>query len=52
LAQKFSTFYSSCPVLIAEPEKRPSRLLLCDLTARTIRHGLSELLGISVVEQM
>ncbi len=52
LAQKFSTFYSSCPVLIAEPAKRPSRLLLCDLTARTIRHGLSELLGISVVEQM
>jgi len=52
LAQKFSTFYSSCPVLIAEPDKRPSRLLLCDLTARTIRHGLSELLGISVVEQM
>ncbi|MBL7152468.1 MAG: arginine--tRNA ligase [Phycisphaerae bacterium] len=52
LAQKFSTFYSSCPVLIAEPEKRPSRLLLCDLTARTIRHGLSELLGIAVVEQM
>src|SRR3990172_5093349 len=52
LAQKFSTFYTNCPVLIAEPQKRPSRLLLCDLTARTIRHGLSELLGISVVEQM
>ncbi|MBN2272621.1 MAG: arginine--tRNA ligase [Sedimentisphaerales bacterium] len=52
LAQKFSTFYTSCPVLIAEPEKRPTRLLLCDLTARTIRHGLSDLLGIGVVEQM
>jgi arginyl-tRNA synthetase len=52
LAQKFSTFYTSCPVLIAEPDKRPSRLLLCRLTEKTIRHGLSELLGISVVEQM
>jgi len=28
------------------------RLLLCDLTARTIRHGLNDLLGIEVVEQM
>jgi arginyl-tRNA synthetase len=27
-------------------------LLLCDLTAKTIRHGLGELLGIKVVEQM
>ena len=52
LAQKFSVFYTNCPVLVAGPEKRPTRLLLCDLTARTIRHGLSELLGIQVVEQM
>jgi arginyl-tRNA synthetase len=52
LAQKFSTFYTSCPVLKAEPEQRPTRLLLCDLTARTIKHGLTELLGIDVVEQM
>ncbi|MBN2590358.1 MAG: arginine--tRNA ligase [Sedimentisphaerales bacterium] len=52
LAQKFSTFYTSCPVLIAEPDQRPTRLLLCDLTARTIKHGLTELLGIDVVEQM
>ncbi len=52
LAQKFSSYYTNCPVLIAEPDKRPTRLLLCDLTARTIKHGLSELLGISVVEQM
>ncbi|MHC4741859.1 MAG: arginine--tRNA ligase [Planctomycetota bacterium] len=52
LAQKFSTFYTNCPVLKAEAEKRPTRLLLCDLTARTIRHGLTELLGINVVEQM
>jgi len=52
LAQKFSAFYTNCPVLNAPPEKRPTRLLLCDLTAGTIRHGLSELLGIAVVEQM
>ena len=52
LAQKFSAFYTNCPVLVAGPEKRPTRLLLCDLTARTIRHGLRELLGIDVVEQM
>ncbi len=52
LAQKFSVFYTNCPVLDAPPSKRPTRLLLCDLTARTMRHGLQELLGISVVEQM
>jgi len=52
LAQKFSTFYNSCPVLAADKDKRPTRLLLCDLTAETIRHGLKELLGIDVVEQM
>jgi len=52
LAQKFSAFYANCPVLQAGADKRPTRLLLCDLTAKTIRHGLSELLGIEVVEQM
>jgi arginyl-tRNA synthetase len=52
LAQKFSAFYTNCPVLDASPDKRPTRLLLCDLTADTIKHGLSKLLGIAVVEQM
>ncbi len=52
LAQKFSAFYTNCPVLGAGPDQRPTRLLLCDLTARTIKHGLQELLGIEVVEQM
>jgi arginyl-tRNA synthetase len=52
LAQKFSVFYTNCPVLDGGPDRRPTRLVLCDLTARTIKHGLSELLGIEVVEQM
>jgi arginyl-tRNA synthetase len=52
LATRYSTFYQSCPVLAAEHDAtRTSRLLLCDLTARTLRLGLS-LLGINVVEQM
>ncbi|MCJ7728974.1 MAG: arginine--tRNA ligase [Sedimentisphaerales bacterium] len=52
LAQKFSGFYTNCHVLDASPDKRPTRLLLCDLTAKTIEHGLSNLLGIEVIEQM
>jgi arginyl-tRNA synthetase len=52
LANCFSTFYEKCSVLKAEtPELRNSRLLLSDLTARTIRKGL-ELLGIGVEEKM
>jgi arginyl-tRNA synthetase len=52
LAIRYSTFFEQCPVLKAETlELRRSRLLLCDLTARTIRSGL-ELLGIRVVEKM
>ena len=52
LAECYSTFYEACPVLKAETDRlRQSRLLLCDLTAQTIRKGL-ELLGIDVVEKM
>ncbi|MBX9787352.1 MAG: arginine--tRNA ligase [Pirellulales bacterium] len=52
LANRYSTFYEQCPVLKAETEAlRTSRLLLCDLTARTLERGLS-LLGIEVVEKM
>ena len=52
LANSFSTFYEKCSVLKAEtPELRDSRLLLADLTARTIGLGL-ELLGIGVEEKM
>jgi arginyl-tRNA synthetase len=46
------TFFEQCHVLRAESDEiRQSRLLLCDLTARTIQKGL-ELLGIKVVEKM
>jgi len=52
LSNRYSAFYEACPVLKAENETlRTSRLLLCDLTARTIRQGL-DLLGIDVVEKM
>jgi arginyl-tRNA synthetase len=51
LSQKFNQFYDQCPVLKAEEPLRRSRLMLCDLTARTLQLGLS-LLGISVLERM
>jgi arginyl-tRNA synthetase len=52
LAKAFSGFYQTCNVLEAQtPALRQSRLLLCDLTARTIQLGLS-LLGIRTVERM
>jgi len=52
LANRYSTFFEECPVLKAPDETtRASRLLLCDLTARTIKQGLA-LLGIDVVERM
>lgn len=51
LSQKFNQFYDRCSVLQAEEPQRTSRLILCDLTARTLKLGLS-LLGIHVVERM
>ena len=51
LAGRFTTFYENCPVLKAEAEQRPSRLVLCDLTARVLRQGLA-VLGIETLEQM
>ncbi|MEM6329449.1 MAG: arginine--tRNA ligase [Planctomycetota bacterium] len=52
LASSYSTFFEHCPVLKAETaELRQSRLLLCDLTARTLAKGL-QLLGIETVERM
>jgi arginyl-tRNA synthetase len=51
IAGYFTTFYEKCPVLKSEAEVRQSRLVLCDLTARTLRQGL-EILGIETLEQM
>jgi len=51
LSQKFNQFYDRCAVLQAEEPQRTSRLILCDLTARTLQLGLS-LLGIQVLERM
>lgn len=51
LSQKFNQFYDRCPILQAEEPQRTSRLVLADLTARTLKQGLS-LLGIAVLERM
>jgi arginyl-tRNA synthetase len=51
LSQKFNQFYDQCPVLQAPEPQRTSRLILADLTARTIKLGLF-LLGIEVIERM
>jgi arginyl-tRNA synthetase len=52
VAQSYTSFFEACPVLRAEtPELRRSRLVLCELTARTLQRGLG-LLGIGTVEQM
>jgi arginyl-tRNA synthetase len=51
LSQKYNVFYDACPVLSAEEPQRTSRLVLCDLTARTLKLGLN-LLGIPVLDRM
>jgi arginyl-tRNA synthetase len=51
LSKKFNKFYENCPVLKSAEPLRTSRLLLCDLTARTLKLGLF-LLGIPVLERM
>ena len=52
LTQVFFQFYDQCPVLnLDDASLEKSRLQLCDLTARTIKTGLS-LLGIQIVDKM
>jgi arginyl-tRNA synthetase len=51
LSQKFNQFYEQCEILTAAEPQKTSRLILADLTARTIKLGLS-LLGINVLERM
>ncbi|HAK51159.1 MAG TPA: arginine--tRNA ligase [Gammaproteobacteria bacterium] len=49
LSGVFNTFYEQCPVLALD--NPTSRLLICELTSRVLKQGLS-LLGITTVEQM
>ncbi|GET43597.1 arginine--tRNA ligase [Microseira wollei] len=51
LSKKFNQFFEQCPVLWSEEPVRTSRLMLCDLTARTLQLGLS-LLGIQALERI
>jgi len=51
LANTYHSFYEACPVLKAEPALRASRLILSDLAASTLSHGLA-LLGIACPERM
>jgi arginyl-tRNA synthetase len=51
LASAFTAFYEKCPVLKADPDVRDSRLVLWDLTARTLKTGLG-LLGVDSPDQM
>lgn len=51
LASAFTSFYDACPILKADPPVRASRLLLTQLTARTLACALG-LLGISVPDRM
>jgi arginyl-tRNA synthetase len=51
LSQKFNQFFEQCQVLSASEPTRTSRLILCDVTARTLKLGLN-LLGIPILERM
>jgi len=51
LAQSFSKFYAACPILIAPPPIRGSRLTLAQATLRQLEQAL-DLLGITVPERM
>lgn len=52
LAATYHKFYEHCPILSNEDKLlRDSRLLMSDLTARTLQLGL-DLLGINTLEQM
>jgi len=51
LARAFHSFFEACPVLKSEGQTRESRLILCDLTSRVLKDGLT-LLAIPVPERM
>lgn len=51
LSQAFSKFYAACPILIAEPPVRASRLTLAGAVLKQLELAL-DLLGISVPDRM
>ncbi|MFD9222525.1 arginine--tRNA ligase [Streptomyces sp. NPDC060064] len=53
LASLFTTFYDKCPVIKPAParEVAENRLMLCDMTARTLHQGMA-LLGIRTPERL
>ncbi|MCC7267685.1 MAG: arginine--tRNA ligase [Caulobacteraceae bacterium] len=51
LAQAFSKFYAACPILIAQPPVRASRLALAEATLKQLELAL-DLLGIETPERM
>lgn len=51
LATAFTAFYERCPVLSAPEPTRTGRLVLCEVTARTLATGLN-LLGIEAPDRM
>jgi arginyl-tRNA synthetase len=51
LAQSFTDFYDTCPVLRAPDPVRGNRIALCRLTGDTLRLGL-DLLGIATPDQL
>ncbi len=51
LAQAFSRFYAACPILIAEPAVKESRLTLASTTLRQLELAL-DLLGVATPERM
>jgi arginyl-tRNA synthetase len=50
-AGHFARFFEACPVLKSEGLTRSTRLVLCDLTGRVLKEGLT-VLGIQTLEQM
>ena len=51
LSQTFNRFYDQVPILKASEPSRASRLILCSITADTLKLGMS-LLGIPTLERM
>lgn len=51
LSQAYSSFYQNVPFLKADAGLRESRVRLCDLVAKVLRHGLS-LLGIDTPDRI